>query len=55
MNSNTAYSGPRLSDRVLPLARLLMASHFVFSGLEKCFVFDGVVAFAEAKCLGGSQ
>ena len=37
------------TDYALLLARILMASIFVFSAIEKIFYFNGVVAFASAN------
>ena len=46
MNASVADRGGSTQDYVLLLARILMASIFLVSAMEKIFYFDGVVAFA---------
>lgn len=46
MNVSVAPRDTRAQGYVLLLARVLMASMFLVSAVEKVFYFDGVVAFA---------
>jgi putative oxidoreductase len=45
INRNSQYISP---DKLLLIARLLIVSLFVFSGLEKLFDYSGAVAYASS-------